>query len=54
MALQTLENKAGKQKVKDFLANEAVKLESFTSYPREAEWLIETREKINAMIKENI
>lgn len=54
MALQTLENKAGKQKVKDFLDNEAVKLKNFTDYPHEVEWLLETREKINALIKENI
>lgn len=54
MALQTLENKAGKAKVQEFLANEAVKLKSFTDYPHDAEWLLETREKINAMIKESI
>lgn len=54
MALQTLENKAGKAKVQEFLANEAVKLKSFTDYPTDAEWLLETREKINAMIKESI
>lgn len=54
MALQTLENKAGKAKVDEFLANEAVKLKSFTDYPHEAEWLFETREKINTIIKENI
>lgn len=54
MALQTLENKAGKDKVDEFLANEAVRLKNFTDYPHEAEWLLETREKINALIKENI
>lgn len=54
MALQTLENKAGKAKVDAFLANEAVRLKNFTDYPHEAEWLLETREKINDMIKENI
>ncbi len=54
LALQTLENKAGKEKVQQFLASEAVKLKSFTNYPAEAEWLLETREKINAMIKENV
>ena len=54
MALQTLENKAGKAKVDEFLANEAVKLKSFTDYPHETEWLFETREKINTIIKENI
>ncbi len=54
MALQTLENKVGKAKVDEFLANEAVKLKSFTDYPHETEWLFETREKINTLIKENI
>lgn len=54
MALQTLENKAGKAKVDEFMANEVVKLKSFTDYPHDAEWLLETREKINALIKENI
>ena len=54
MALQTLENKAGKAKVQEFLANEAVKLVNFTDYPKDAKWLLETREKINLLIKENI
>ncbi len=54
MALKTLENKAGRQKVEEFLSTEAVRLKSFTEYPHEAEWLLGVREKINAMIKENI
>ncbi len=54
MALRTLENKVGREKVLEFLENESVKSLSFTEYPREAEWLLGLREKINAMIKENI
>ncbi len=54
MALQTLENITGREKVLEFLEKEAVKPMSFTEYPCSAEWLLETREKINAMIKENI
>ena len=54
MALQTLENIIGREKVLEFLEKESVKPLSFTEYPCSAEWLLETREKINAMIKENI
>ena len=54
MALQTLENIIGREKVLEFLLNESVKPLSFTEYPRSSEWLLETREKINAKIKENI
>ncbi len=54
MALRTLENKAGREKVLEFLEKEAVKPLSFTEYPHEAEWILGMREKINAMIKENI
>lgn len=54
MALQTLENITDREKVLEFLEKEAVKPLSFTEYPCSAEWLLETREKINAMIKENI
>ena len=53
MALKTLENKAGREKVLEFLEKEAVKPLSFTEYPHEAEWILGMREKINAMIKEN-
>lgn len=53
MALKTLENKAGREKVLEFLEKEAVKSLSFTEYPHEAEWILGMREKINAMIKEN-
>ena len=51
--LKTLENKAGREKVLEFLEKEAVKSLSFTEYPHEAEWILGMREKINAMIKEN-
>ncbi len=54
MALRTLENKVGREKVLEFLKNESVKPLSFTEYPREAEWLLGLREKINAMLKENM
>ena len=54
MALRTLENKAGREKVLEFLEKEAVKPLSFTEYPHEAEWLLALREKINSMIKENM
>ncbi len=54
MALETLENLIGREKVLDFLEKEFVNPISFTDYPHSAEWLLETREKINSMIKENI
>ncbi|MBO5858969.1 MAG: DUF4091 domain-containing protein [Clostridia bacterium] len=54
MALKTLENKVGREKVLELLEKEAVKPLSFTEYPHEAEWLLGVREKINMKIKENI
>ncbi|MBR2868594.1 MAG: DUF4091 domain-containing protein [Clostridia bacterium] len=54
MALRTLENKVGREKVLEFLEKESVKPLSFTEYPHEAEWLLGLREKINEMIKENL
>ncbi len=54
MALKTLENKVGREKVLELLEKEAVKPLSFTEYPHEVEWLLGVREKINMMIKENI
>lgn len=51
MALQLLESKIGREKTLALIENEQQL--KFTSYPRNENWFIETREKINQMIKEN-
>lgn len=51
MALQLLESKIGREKTLALIESEQEL--KFTSYPRSEKWLLETREKINQMIKEN-
>ncbi len=51
-ALQLLESRIGRDRVIEFIEKD-IKPLTFFEYPREAEWLLETREKINNMIKEN-
>lgn len=51
MALQLLESKIGREKTLALI--EAEQELKFTSYPHSEKWLLETREKINQMIKEN-
>lgn len=53
MALRLLEKKIGREKVLEFIDKDLFKPLTFMEYPHENEWLLETREKINQMIKEN-
>lgn len=53
MALRLLESKIGREKVLDFIDKDLFKPLTFMEYPHENEWLLETREKINQLIKEN-
>ncbi len=53
MALKALENKLGREKVLEFIDKDLFKPLTFMEYPHENDWLLETREKINQMIKEN-
>ena len=53
MALKLLESKVGREKVLEFIEKDLFKPLTFMEYPHETEWLLETREKINQMIKEN-
>lgn len=52
-ALKLLESKIGREKVLEFIDKDLFKPLTFMEYPHENEWLLETREKINQMIKEN-
>lgn len=52
-ALKLLESKIGREKVLEFIDKDLFKPLTFMEYPHENEWLLETREKINHMIKEN-
>lgn len=52
-ALRLLESKIGREKVLEFIDKDLFKPLTFKEYPHETEWLLETREKINQMIKEN-
>lgn len=52
-ALRLLESKIGREKVLEFIDKDLFKPLTFMEYPHETEWLLETREKINQMIKEN-
>ncbi|MBQ3007658.1 MAG: DUF4091 domain-containing protein [Clostridia bacterium] len=52
-ALRLLESKIGREKVIEFIDKDLFKPLTFKEYPHETEWLLETREKINQMIKEN-
>lgn len=53
MALRLLESKIGREKVLEFIDKDLFKPLTFMEYPHETEWLLETREKINQMIKES-
>lgn len=53
LALKLLESKIGREKVLEFIEKDLLNPLSFTEYPHESEWILETREKINQMIKEN-
>lgn len=53
MALRLLESKIGREKVLEFIDKDLFKPLTFMEYPHENDWLLETREKINSMIKEN-
>lgn len=53
LALRLLESKIGREKVLEFIDKDLFKPLTFMEYPHESEWLLETREKINQMIKEN-
>ena len=53
MALRLLESKIGREKVVEFIEKDLSAPLTFKEYPQENEWLLETREKINRMIKEN-
>lgn len=53
LALKLLESKIGREKVLEFIDKDLFKPLTFMEYPHENEWLLETREKINRMIKEN-
>lgn len=52
-ALRLLESKLGREKVLEFIDKDLFKPLTFREYPHENDWLLETREKINQMIKEN-
>ena len=53
MALRLLESKISREKVLEFIDKDLFKPLTFMEYPHENEWLLEFREKINQMIKEN-
>ena len=53
MALRLLESKIGRDKVLELIDKDLFKPLTFMEYPHETEWLLEFREKINQMIKEN-
>jgi len=52
-ALRLLESKIGREKVLEFIDKDLFKPLTFMEYPHDNDWLLETREKINNMIKEN-
>ena len=52
-ALRLLESKIGRDKVLEFIDKDLFKPLTFMEYPHDNDWLLETREKINSMIKEN-
>lgn len=53
-ALNALEKLIGKEKALAALESDGENCVTFTEYPHSEEWLLKTREKINALIKENI
>lgn len=54
MALELLESKIGKEKTLALLEKDLEMPLSFSDYPHSDAWQLETREKINAAIKENL
>lgn len=52
-ALKLLESKIGRDKVIELIDKDLFKPLTFMEYPHENDWLLEIREKINQMIKEN-
>ncbi len=52
-ALKALEKKIGREKVIEILEKDLDKPLTFKEYPRDDNWLLSIREKINHMIKEN-
>ena len=52
-ALRLLESKIGRGKVLELIDKDLFKPLTFMEYPHETEWLLEFRENINRMIKEN-
>ena len=52
-ALRLLESKIGREKVLELIDKDLFKPLTFMEYPHENDWLLEFREKINQMIKEN-
>ena len=52
-ALCLLESKIGREKTLELIENNLATPLSFIEYPHEAEWILETRNNINRMIKEN-
>ena len=52
-ALRLLESKIGREKVLEFIDKDLFKPLTFMEYPHDNDWLLETREKINSIIKEN-
>lgn len=53
-ALELLEQKVGREKVLELLEDDLFKPLTFMEYPHENEWLLETRERINRAIAENV
>lgn len=53
MSLKLLESKIGRENVLEFIDKDLFKPLTFMEYPHENDWLLEFREKINKMIKEN-
>lgn len=54
MALELLESKIGKEKTLAILEADTKEPLTFSAYPHSDTWQLETREKINAAIKENL
>ncbi len=52
-ALKALESRIGREKVIEILEKDLEKPLSFRDYPRDDNWLLSIRDKINQMIKEN-
>lgn len=52
-ALKLLESKIGREKVLEFIDKDLFKPLTFMEYPHENDWLLQFREAVNKMIKEN-